>query len=282
MHWNNATEAITLPAAGTAFTYTAVYTTSTNILEITLSQTGGASSALSYTVNGGASQSYTTPFYTLRTDTVAVMATVPGTYEFVRWQDDLGHIVGITTTETLNLTLYASVQAVEVTAVFATAGNRLMVTLDSDPTGAALTYTIGTLNPILYTTPFPMERSEALILNAPSSHAGGSFTMWSDGTTQWNTATASVTLPATGTTVTFTAHYTPRGPGSGYGNATIRPNEPEPEKEEEPIVIPPDGGEEPPRATDLPDVRSLWILLLILLCILKFTYRRVFGDRVFN
>ena len=197
---------VTLPASGTSVTYTAIYPAASTVLIIGLQQYGGASAALSYTINGTPFP-YAGQFSVIRSDAVTVTASDFGSYEFVRWFDSEKNIIGTLTTETLNLSLYSGVQSVIVAAMFASSGNLVSVTLASDPSGATLYYTIGSLFEYAYAGAFPMERNEALEIRAPITHAGNNFLRWEGGGLLRMTATASVTLPVTGTAVTYTAIY---------------------------------------------------------------------------
>jgi hypothetical protein len=78
-----------------------------------------------------------------------------------------------------------------------------------------------------------------------------------------------------------------RSPGGGYGNATVRPpiNDTQPPEQIDPVDPPsppsppgPDGQRDP----DPISISMFWILLLIILDVLLFMYRRRFGDKVFD
>jgi hypothetical protein len=205
-----ATLPVTLPATGTTASFTAIYADSVNTLLIDIIQTGGANADVSYTVNGDTLQ-YTAPFRVLKTDVVSVEAFNYAPYEFVRWQDNLGNIVGTSDSESLNMSLYMSESSITLKAVFAAAGERMTVTLESDPTGATLYYKIGSLKEYEFTGDFPMERSESLTIRASATNGADGFVRWEDDVPAviGTTAALSVTLPATGTTALFTAIYAP-------------------------------------------------------------------------
>jgi hypothetical protein len=189
-------------------TYTALYAQQGDYLEVTMDQTGGAGAVLSYILNNN-EYTYDAPFYILNADAFAVVAAASSTHDFVRWQDSLHNIVS-TDRESDDIDPTDYVTSVTFTAVFTTAGGRVMVTLDSNPAGAILQYTIGSLNEVTYTMPFPMARSETLVLNAPPIYSTLSLIRWQDhsGTIIETTdALSGITMPSSGTAVTFTAVY---------------------------------------------------------------------------
>ncbi|MCL2032056.1 MAG: hypothetical protein FWG96_02115, partial [Methanomassiliicoccaceae archaeon] len=188
---------------------TVVFATTAEVIEITLEKDGNPGASLAYTVNNSA-YTYTAPFVVLRTDTVTISVSDFGTYSFVRWQDDLGNIIGVNATETLDLSLYSGVGTAEITAFFTASGGRVMVTLTSEPTGAVLFYTISGLNEVQYTEPFPMSRSETLSVRASATNGTYDFLRWEGpggliiGTSETVTP---ISLPSSGTTATYKAVY---------------------------------------------------------------------------
>jgi hypothetical protein len=151
---------------------------------------------------------YTGPFRVLKDDDVTVIVSNYAPNEFVRWQDSLNNIVGPSDTETLDMSLYASESTVTISTKFAAPGDRIVVSLGSDPLGATLYYKIGSLKEYQYTTDFPMERNESLTIRASAIHGTDVFLRWENSSSViGTTATLSVTLPATGTNATFTAKY---------------------------------------------------------------------------
>jgi hypothetical protein len=189
-------------------TYTAVYASSDDLVTITLDQTAGVGATLSYTING-TSFVYVAglPFTVIKGDTLNISASVPGTHEFVRWQDPLAVLGTSPSVSSVPLSGYDAM--VTFTAVFATLGNRIEVTLASDPAGAPLEYQIGALAAVNYTASFPMVRSEILKVIAPAHYSSRDFARWDGpaGTIGTSTTVSGISLPATGTAVTYTAYY---------------------------------------------------------------------------
>ena len=149
--------------------------------------------------DSGTPQIYTAPFYVSETCSLLITVHVPAGYEFLRWQDSLDNIVGASATaQTADVTAYSAARSAVLTSVFAVSGDRITVTLDSDPVGALLEYAIGNLKPQTYTGPFWMERSETLTVKAETVHTfigetfSRSFLRWeNDNGMFWDTATMS-------------------------------------------------------------------------------------------
>ena len=167
--------------------------------------------------NGGASQTYTEPFYVGESDFITVTVSIPAGYEFVRWYDSLNRNIGASATaQAIDAAEYSAVRSATLTAVLAVSGNRVTVTLNSDPADALLEYMIGALDPQSYTGPFWMERSETLSLEAEAIHAvsGNDFLRWkSNSGMLWYTAKASgISMPsAPAATEEYTAVYPDAG-----------------------------------------------------------------------
>jgi uncharacterized membrane protein len=131
-------------------------------------------------------------------------------YEFVRWQDDLGNNIGKTAApQALTMAEYSAESEVTVTAVFASAGDRIDVVLTSVPPGAELKYKIEALKQQTYTGSFYMARSEKLAVEAPASYSGAAFLRWesADGIIGAAATVPGIEMPATGTDAEYTAFY---------------------------------------------------------------------------
>jgi hypothetical protein len=162
--------------------------------------------------DGGTPQVYTAPFYAAEDGSLTVTVQVPAGYEFVRWQDSLDNSIGESpSAQAIDLTAYSATRSAALTAVFAVSGNRVTVTLDSDPAGASLKYAIGALDQQTYTEPFRMERSEILSVEAEATHtvSGDAFLRWESGGMHWNSAVLSnISMPsAPAAAVRYTAVY---------------------------------------------------------------------------
>jgi len=166
--------------------------------------------------DGGTPQKYTAPFYVAETSFLTVTVSVPAGYEFLRWHDSSNIIGASAMAQTIDVTAYSLAGSATITVAFAVSGNRITVTLDSDPDGALLEYAIGTFNPQTYTGPFWMDRSEILMVGAETTHTfpsdvfSRSFLRWESSSGMiWNTATISnMTMPLSpAVTVGYTAVY---------------------------------------------------------------------------
>ncbi|MDR2698615.1 MAG: carbohydrate-binding domain-containing protein [Candidatus Methanoplasma sp.] len=204
---------ISMPSSGTTASYTAVYMSAADAVKISIDSRGGTGATFEYSVNDGAAISYSAPFTLSKTDDkVAVMASVPNGFEFIRWQDSEGNILSTSaSSDPIDLSDYG--HNVTFTAVFSLAGDRIMVTLNSDPTGAELYYKIGSLAEAVYTEPVPAERSEIIEIGASSSYGDRNFVRWEDSTGSpnviigTNPIRSNISLPSTGTTASYTAVY---------------------------------------------------------------------------
>ncbi|MCL2032057.1 MAG: hypothetical protein FWG96_02120, partial [Methanomassiliicoccaceae archaeon] len=210
---NETVTGMSLPSTGATAAYNAVYAATGDLLTITMTQTGGAGATLSYILNG-VDYLYSAPFTVRKSaDSVSISASSYGSFDGVRWQDDIGNILSLTPVSgNLNLSVYGS--AVTITAVFAAPGDRVIVTLSSEPAGAVLFYTISGLNEVQYTTSFPMSRSETLSVRASATNGTYDFLRWEIpggsivGTSE---VVTSMSLPSTGTTATYKAVYVAPG-----------------------------------------------------------------------
>ena len=202
---------------GASMEFYALYDTSggTDLLAVTLAQTGGASSALAYTLNG-AYFIYTAPFYALLSDTLSLSASAVSGYTFLWW--DNGTAIVSLGAVSLQMSIAGYASAVTFTAWFATVANAVQITLSSTPAAADLFFTIGSLAEAAYTAPFNVSTSESLGIRAEATHNVSSdvFLRWeSGGVPASSSATMSVT--PSGASMVFDAVY-----GSpGYSTVTI-------------------------------------------------------------
>ena len=203
-------EGLTMPSTGTNVTYKAIYVLPGDRIEITLTQIGGANAHLHYVLNGVIYHDSLTFTVRKSADVVTILASTRGDYEFIRWQDSQGGIVSSdASVDSPNLSGYGS--SVTFTAVFAAPGDKIMVSMTSDPNGAPLYYTIQGLNEIVYDGAFAMARYEGLTLRTSVVHAGSDFLRWEDPKIFSNANITSATLPSTGTDVTYNAVFVSKG-----------------------------------------------------------------------
>jgi hypothetical protein len=215
LRWENAAGPVSISesmvvdlSTASSIEYTAVYVDIDDTVTIILTQTGDANASLTYTVNGTKfNYADTGPFTVMKDDNVVISAEATG-YSFLRWHDG-SNVISVTSTSDI-LDLSACGATVTFTAAFAKTADTVTVELESDPSGAVLHYTIGTLAEMEYTSQFRMERSEALGLRAASMSSGETFLRWeSAGKTVGMIQSVSVSLPSTGTSATYTAVYAP-------------------------------------------------------------------------
>ena len=208
--YNPEADGIVLSAGTSAVIYTAIFVKSGDELIITMTQTGGTGAKLQYTLNG-VMYDYEdgTPF-TIRksADHLHVLVSEYGDLEFIRWQDSYRNIVAAkTVSDCIELDEYVS--SATFTAVFTVDGDRVMVTLTSDPSGAAVYYTIGDLKTILYTEPFAMDRKEALSISTDLSLGDRLFLRWEgpNGFITYENDVQGITLPDSGTNAVYKAVF---------------------------------------------------------------------------
>ena len=174
-----------LSTGASSRTFTAIFVL--NPLVITFASDPTSIPGLEFKYKSPGSGTYATLVGTTATfdvsEAIAIEVSSFGTYEFLRWQDGTGTVLGTTALLT-SVSLSAYSGSVTFTAIFVAAGDSVTITLSSYPAGAGtFEYGFTSTGPwTTYTMPFKISKTEDLtIITAQAS--GYTFRFWEDAST---------------------------------------------------------------------------------------------------
>ena len=147
------------------------------------------------------------------TETVEIRVSGYGSsYSFLRWQDGTSVISLTPASSAISLSSYLPAStSVTFTAAFALTTDTISVELASIPSGAPMTFTIGSLAPCSYAGTFSVSKNETFAIGTASTLSGNPFLRWQDegmNILSFDAAYGSISLLThTSPSATFTAVY---------------------------------------------------------------------------
>ena len=166
-------------------TFTAIFVS--NPVVITFASDPASIPGLEFKYKSPGSDTYATLVGTTATfdasETIAIEVSSFGTYEFLRWQDGTGTVLGTTALLT-SVSLSAYSGSVTFTAIFVAAGDSVTITLSSYPAGAGtFEYGFSSTGPwTTYTMPFKISKTDDLTVITATT-TGYTFRFWEDAST---------------------------------------------------------------------------------------------------